>query len=112
MKHLWGESSCTKTPRNCAYNLSYFNHCRLTLDKEHSLEVILPFLQTYLGKFQLVPIMVGRADISGLSNALDAILDNDTLLVISSDLSHFLSYSEAADRDRETIDEIMKPKLG
>lgn len=85
-----------------------FQSLPVTLDKEHSLEVILPFLQTYLGKFQLVPIIVGRADVSGLSNALDNILDRDTLMVISSDLSHFLSYTEAADRDRETIDQIMK----
>ena len=77
-------------------------------DKEHSLEVVLPFLQTYLGKFQLVPIIVGRTDISGLAIALDGILDSDTLIVVSSDLSHFLSYAEAAKRDRETINQIMK----
>ena len=85
-----------------------FQSLPASLDKEHSLEVILPFLQTYLGKFQLVPIIIGRRDIKGLSNALDGILDNDTLLVISSDLSHFLSYAEAANRDQETINEIMK----
>jgi len=85
-----------------------FQSLPVSLDKEHSLEVILPFLQTYLGKFQLVPIIVGRADIRGLSNALDGILDNDTLMVISSDLSHFLSYAEATNQDRETINEIMK----
>ncbi len=85
-----------------------FQSLPVYLDKEHSLEVILPFLQTYLGKFQLVPIIVGRADIRALSDALDGILDSDTLMVISSDLSHFLSYAEAANRDRETINEIMK----
>jgi AmmeMemoRadiSam system protein B/AmmeMemoRadiSam system protein A len=85
-----------------------FQTLPVSLDKEHSLEVILPFLQTYLGNFQLVPIIVGRADIRGLSNALDAIIDSDTLMVISSDLSHFLSYAEAANRDRDTINEIMK----
>jgi len=85
-----------------------FQSLPIYLDKEHSLEVILPFLQTYLGKFQLVPVMVGRADIRGLSNALYDILDSDTLVVISSDLSHFLSYTEAGNRDRETINQIMK----
>ena len=85
-----------------------FQSLPVALDKEHSLEVILPFLQTYLGKFQLVPIIIGRADVGGLSNALDKIIDRDTLMVISSDLSHFLSYTEAADQDRETIDHIMK----
>ncbi len=84
-----------------------FQSLPVALDKEHSLEVILPFLQTYLEKFQLVPVMVGRADTICLSDALDAILDNDTLLVISSDLSHFLPYSVAVERDRETIGEIL-----
>jgi MEMO1 family protein len=84
-----------------------FHSLPLSLDKEHSLEVVLPFLQIYLGKFQLIPIMVGRADIKGLSAALDGIIDCDTLMVISSDLSHFLSYNEAVKRDRDTINQIM-----
>jgi len=40
-------------------------------DKEHSLEVILPFLQTYLEEFQLVPIVIGRANVHQFSKALD-----------------------------------------
>ncbi len=47
---------------------------------------------------------------SRISNALDSIIDSDTLLVVSSDLSHFLSYAEAVARDRETIDEIINLK--
>jgi AmmeMemoRadiSam system protein B/AmmeMemoRadiSam system protein A len=78
------------------------------LDKEHSLEVVLPFLQTYLGNFQLVPIMIGRTDIKVLADAVDGTIDSDTLMVVSSDLSHFLSHAEAAKRDRETINAIMK----
>ena len=84
-----------------------FRPLPLSRDKEHSLEVILPFLQTYLGKFQLVPIVVGHADIKGLSNALDVIMDHDTLLVVSSDLSHYHTYNEAVDRDRKTINRIL-----
>jgi AmmeMemoRadiSam system protein B/AmmeMemoRadiSam system protein A len=79
-------------------------------DREHSLEVILPFLQSYLGKFQLVPVIVGHGDTKRLADALDEIVDSDTLLVISSDLSHFLPYDDAVARDRETIDEIIKLK--
>lgn len=79
-------------------------------DKEHSLEVILPFLQRYLDDFQLVPVIVGHGDVPRISNALDSIIDSNTLLVVSSDLSHFLSYSEAVVRDRETIDEIVNLK--
>ena len=69
-----------------------FHTLPLSLDKEHSLEVVLPFLQVYLKKFQLVPIVVGRANIKNLSSALDVIMDQNTLLVVSSDLSHYLSY--------------------
>jgi AmmeMemoRadiSam system protein B/AmmeMemoRadiSam system protein A len=79
-------------------------------DKEHSLEVILPFLQRYLADFQLVPVMIGQGDGQRISGALDSIIRRDTLLVVSSDLSHFLAYSEAVARDRETIDEIINLK--
>ncbi|MFC1815964.1 AmmeMemoRadiSam system protein B [Thermodesulfobacteriota bacterium] len=87
-----------------------FQPLPVSQDKEHSLEVILPFLQHYLDDFQLVPVIVGHGDVPRISNALDSIIDSDTLLVVSSDLSHFLSYSEAVVRDRETIDEIVNLK--
>ena len=76
-------------------------------DQEHSLEVVLPFLQSGLGEFELVPVIVGQVDVSRLSDALDALIDGNTLLVVSSDLSHFLPYSEAVARDGQTIDEIV-----
>jgi len=79
-------------------------------DKEHSLEVVLPFLQRYLADFQLVPVIIGPGEVQRISGALDSIITRDTLLVVSSDLSHFLSYSEAVVRDRETIDEIINLK--
>jgi len=85
-----------------------FQPLQVARDQEHSLEVILPFLQDYLGGFQLVPVIVGQVDVNRLSNALDKIINGNTLLVISSDLSHFLSYAEAVERDRETIDAIVK----
>ena len=84
-----------------------FRPLPVSKDKEHSLEVILPFLQTYLGKFQLVPVVVGRTDIDRFSDSLETIMDRHTLLAVSSDLSHFLTYSEAAALDRETIDAIV-----
>ena len=84
-----------------------FESLPVSRDREHSLEVLLPFLQRYLHDFQLVPVVVGHGSVTQLAHALDSIIDQDTLLVISSDLSHFLSYSEALVRDRETIDEII-----
>ena len=78
---------------------------------EHSLEVILPFLQYYLKKFELVPIIMGRtSEINNIADAIEPLLDSDTLLVVSSDLSHFLPYSEAVAKDKETIDIILNYK--
>ncbi len=70
---------------------------------EHSLEIVLPFLQTYLKNFELVPIVVGRGDIARITAEIDPLLDERTLLVVSSDLSHYLPYSQAAERDQATI---------
>lgn len=78
---------------------------------EHSLEVILPFLQYYLKEFELVPIVMGRtSEINTIADAIEPLLDLDTLLVVSSDLSHFLPYSEAVAMDKETIDIILNFK--
>lgn len=74
---------------------------------EHSLEVVLPFLQYYLKKFELIPIVLGPDHIDNYAEALEPMLDQNTLLVVSSDLSHYLSYSEAVVRDRETIQMIL-----
>ncbi len=71
--------------------------------QEHSLEVVLPFLQYYLGVFELVPIVLGPVDIDRLADALTPLLDDETLIVISSDLSHYLPYEKARGRDRETL---------
>jgi AmmeMemoRadiSam system protein B/AmmeMemoRadiSam system protein A len=76
-------------------------------DREHSLEVVLPFLQVYLKAFQLVPVVVGGGDVDRLCTALLPLVDPRTLVVVSSDLSHFLPYAEAQTRDRRTIDAIL-----
>jgi MEMO1 family protein len=77
--------------------------------REHSVEVVLPFLQYFLKNFELIPIVLGRGnDLSDrVSAALDPLMDQNTLLVVSSDLSHYLSYPEAVARDRETIKTIL-----
>jgi len=76
-------------------------------DREHSLEVVLPFLQVWLKTFQLIPVVVGRADIDRLCSALLPLVDRETLVVVSSDLSHFLPYADAQVKDRKTIDAIL-----
>jgi AmmeMemoRadiSam system protein B len=72
-------------------------------DQEHSLEVQLPFLQCVLKDFLLVPIVVGRADAATVADVIEALWEeDDTLVVISSDLSHFLPYEDAVRTDGET----------
>lgn len=70
---------------------------------EHSLEVHLPFLQQVLGDFSLLPLVVGRASAEMVAEVLDAVWGGDeTLIVISSDLSHFHDYEASCRIDRET----------
>jgi AmmeMemoRadiSam system protein B len=74
---------------------------------EHSLEVHLPFLQKALGNFSLVPLVVGDASPDDVADLLDSLWDGDaTLIVVSSDLSHYLDYESALRRDRKTCSAI------
>lgn len=71
--------------------------------KEHSLEVQLPFLQRVLGQFTVLPLVVGQATPSEVAQVLDAVWGGpETLLVVSTDLSHFLSAAQASVVDRHT----------
>ena len=62
---------------------------------EHSVENQIPFLQKVLKNFQLVPITVGQTDPAELADAINAQLDDNTLIVVSTDLSHFYPYEQA-----------------
>jgi AmmeMemoRadiSam system protein B len=71
--------------------------------EEHSLEVQLPFLQRALAHFRLVPLVVGDATPREVSAVIEALWGGDeTLVVVSSDLSHYLPYDEARALDLET----------
>jgi AmmeMemoRadiSam system protein B len=75
---------------------------------EHSLEVHVPFLQSVLGDFDLVPIVVGDASPAQMAQVFDLLWGGDeTLIVVSSDLSHYLPYDAARSRDRETAAAIL-----
>ncbi|MBL0730087.1 AmmeMemoRadiSam system protein B [Piscinibacter sp. HJYY11] len=76
---------------------------------EHALEVQLPFLQQVLGDgFQLVPLAVGDASPAQVAQVLARLWGGDeTLIVISSDLSHYLPYAHAQARDGATVDRIL-----
>ncbi len=74
---------------------------------EHSLEVHLPFLQRILGQFQLLPLVVGDAPPEQVAAVIEALWGGpETLLLISSDLSHFLDYDTARARDANTASRI------
>ena len=76
---------------------------------EHSLEVQLPFLQSVLGDFELVPLAVGRASAREVAQVLDRLWGGpETLIVVSSDLSHYLGYEAACAVDRRTVDAILE----
>ena len=76
--------------------------------QEHSLEVQLPFLQAVLGQFELVPLAVGQTGAAEVAQVLDRLWGGpETLIVISSDLSHFHTYGEAQKIDHATADHIL-----
>jgi len=75
---------------------------------EHSLEVHLPFLQAVLDQFSLVPLVVGQAGVEEVATVIDRLWDGErTLIVISSDLSHFLPYTAAHEVDQQTCRAIL-----
>jgi len=70
---------------------------------EHSLEVHIPFLQTVLDDFKLLPMVVGQASPEDVADVLEQVWGGpETLIVISSDLSHYLDYDAAVAIDRNT----------
>ena len=70
---------------------------------EHSLEVHLPFLQMTLDSFSLVPLVIGGVDADAVGELLRAVWDGpETLIVISSDLSHYHDYQTARATDANT----------
>lgn len=76
---------------------------------EHSLEVQLPFLQSVLMDFTLLPLAVGAASPEEVAEVLETVWgDEETLIVISSDLSHYLPYSTAQRVDNDTVQSILK----
>ncbi|MEM7813629.1 MAG: AmmeMemoRadiSam system protein B [Candidatus Aenigmatarchaeota archaeon] len=66
---------------------------------EHCLEVQLPFLQVALKDFEVAPILVGEADYEQLARALLPSIDEKTVVIASSDLSHYYPYDEAVRLD-------------
>ena len=81
--------------------------------QEHSLEVQLPFLQRVLGEFALVPVVVGHCPPRQVADVIDALgAMADTLLVVSTDLSHFHDYATANRLDSRTCEKLLARESG
>src|SRR5262249_62421042 len=80
---------------------------------EHALEVELPFLQSLLGSFALIPLLVGDADPRQVAEVLARLWGGpDTLIVVSSDLSHYHDYDTAQRLDATTAAAIERGEWG
>jgi AmmeMemoRadiSam system protein B len=76
---------------------------------EHSLEVHLPFLQVVLGDFSLIPLVVGEASAEEVAEVLKVLWGGpESLVVVSSDLSHYLPYAQAGELDARTARTILE----
>lgn len=76
--------------------------------QEHCLEVQLPFLQTMLDHFEIVPLLIGRATADEVADLLEILWGGpETLIVISSDLSHYLCYEDSRALDRSTARQML-----
>jgi MEMO1 family protein len=80
---------------------------------EHALEVQLPLLQRVLDDFSVVPLAVGQVGADAVAQVLDRLWGGDeTLIVISSDLSHYLSYDDARASDHATVQQAGERRAG
>jgi len=76
---------------------------------EHAIEVQLPFLQATLAAFRIVPFVVGEATSAEVAEVLDLLWGGpETIVLVSSDLSHYLPYEQARDADRSTATAILE----
>lgn len=75
---------------------------------EHSLEVQLPFLQETLENFELVPLLIGQVSYQEIAKVLHEVFNGfETLIIISSDLSHYYDYKTAQRLDNTTVESII-----
>jgi hypothetical protein len=70
---------------------------------EHSIEVQVPFLQKTLKNFTILPVVFGNVDPEQAAKALARVLDGKTIVVASSDLSHYYPYEKAKELDNRCV---------
>lgn len=90
-----------------AEQLEFVTNLPLAFNDEHCLEVQLPFLQYCLSEFSICPLIVGNANYTKVAKLINDLWGKDeTLFIVSSDLSHFLEYHAAKKFDQETSNAI------
>ena len=91
-----------------ALELPFVSRCDPAFEREHSLEVHLPFLLRVLPRFVVAPLLVGDASPAEIDTLLEALWGGpETGIVVSSDLSHFLEYESARRLDAKTSEAIV-----
>ena len=91
-----------------ALELAFVHEIDPAFEREHSLEVHLPFLMRMLPRFSLVPLLVGSAAPAEIDTLLETLWGGpETVIVISSDLSHYLDYESARRLDAKTSEAIV-----
>ncbi|MDD1474978.1 AmmeMemoRadiSam system protein B, partial [Dolichospermum sp. ST_sed4] len=90
-------------------DLPYIQNIEAAFEHEHAIEVHLPFLQLILEKFSIIPLLVGFVTPTQVATLLEKLWgDSATLVVISSDLSHYYNYATAKILDNNTATSIKK----
>jgi MEMO1 family protein len=77
-------------------------------EKEHALEVHLPFIQSVLEDFELIPIIINAIEPEVIANIIRFLMDEGVFIIVSSDMSHFHNYQLAQELDQQTSSHILK----
>lgn len=102
-----GQIPIDKTALSIIAKLPQVKSIEAAFNQEHSLEVQLPFLQTILSQFSLVPLLVGQTSPEQVAEVLKLLWgDESTLIIVSSDLSHYHEYQQACQIDQVTAQDI------
>lgn len=88
-------------------NEQYFEYISQAHTEEHCLEVEIPFLQVVMNETEIIPIIIGQSYINEIAESLIKKIDNDTFIIVSSDLSHYHPYNDALKLDNQCVKSIL-----
>lgn len=104
----------TETANEIIDNSEYFNFVGAAHTHEHSLEVLIPFLQYVWGnELEIIPIVLAthsKSTSNKIAEVLQPWFTTDNLFVVSTDLSHYPDYNDAVEVDKATVDAVLSGK--